>query len=1225
MGILLAVAVSIGQWDEGTVLSPEYADQISKYVGKQEAEARAWVHANENLLRRGTVGVDVGGAMAELPGKDYTILLHRADSVVFWSNTRVMPPAALIEQCTSGRRLLNLPAGWYSAFSEPFDAETMTVLVPIRYTVGPAFSDNAALFPAGKNISKALLVSTTPTTAAASVQIDGKDLCWLSADGAVQSAALQWLKLLAYLSFLGVFLTVVAKAATWLTTRYAPVAGVALTSIVALGLIWLNGSTGFADHQFGALPAFEKPFSVASWLGATPGTWCISLLLLLWAAVFFHRKFELPGLEKVALPLKFAFAGAAYLLIAAGVLTNVRVFRHLIFDAGIYFDFNNFLNTKDLALLTLMGLMIWLLASFLFSHRLSATVQRLGLSRVQRGGLIGGATALIFAVALTMELPINALYIAGFALVFAGVLDAMVHWETPGFGWIVAWILLLSLFSAVLLYRFNDIKDAQIRKNYAAALASDRDTEAAEQTLPHLLTSFQADSQQLGLSLKPWPFKANAADLQAKFNTVVFQENYIFQHYRSNVFAFDRDNQPLLLGQTQGYAWVVQENWEQGQPLPGAPGIRFRTDADGKFRYMLRVSVRRMGDPTQPAQLYCFLNHEYPKPTRVYARLFFGTPYKDMADLARYDFAVQKNEKLLVEQGPVNLASLAGLLKNGEVRDVERPAQHRVDAVFKSADGNTLTAVGRTSGGFLKPIYLFAVLFTAISMLLLLLALANSLLRFLPDDYRLSLSASGSLARRIHYWNIVLIGLTFLVIGYMTYRHFTQTARDTERANLDYRAEALLNNLKSQVVSSTLSADSLRRSLPQTLTTMASSLSMDANFFSPVGDLQFTTQEELVKIGVLPLKMNPNALFVLRNNIEPSLVETEQTGGYSFFNKYLPLRDGQNRLLGFLGVPYDLAERKTGAEVSDFIGILASLYVFLLLIAYVVTYVLARNITKPIRLISEKISDLRLEDKNEPLEYAGDAEDEVGALIGQYNRMVDKLEDSKVQMIRLEREGAWREMARQVAHDIKNPLTTMKLSMQQLERVSSNPEQAAAYLRKAITRLIEQIDSLAQIASEFSMFANLEIKEKSDMVLNDAVESVYDLFSEQKNVSMELKLPKERFHIIGDKNHLIRVFNNLVINAIQAIPSDRQGHINVSIVRQQKYAVVRISDNGGGIPPEIRQRVFEPNFTTKTSGSGLGLAICRKIIEAHDGNIGFETRENEGTDFFVEMPISGVE
>jgi nitrogen fixation/metabolism regulation signal transduction histidine kinase len=301
--------------------------------------------------------------------------------------------------------------------------------------------------------------------------------------------------------------------------------------------------------------------------------------------------------------------------------------------------------------------------------------------------------------------------------------------------------------------------------------------------------------------------------------------------------------------------------------------------------------------------------------------------------------------------------------------------------------------------------------------------------------------------------------------------------------------------------------------------------------------------------------------------------------------------------------------------------LLAGIYVFLLLIAFVVTLFLTRSIVQPILLISNKIKTLGLGDKNEPLEYKGNSEDELGLLVARYNEMVGKLEASKSELIRLEREGAWREMARQVAHDIKNPLTTMKLSMQQLERVSSNPEQAAQYLRKAISRLIEQIDSLAQIASEFSMFANLDIREKYEMVLNDVVENVHNLFSEQAHVQLSLHLPEEKCRILGDKNHLIRVFNNLVINAIQSIPSDRQGRVQVHLYTVGRSAVIQISDNGGGIPEEIQQRVFEPNFTTKTSGSGLGLAICRKIVEAHDGNIRFDTRENVGTDFFVEIPL----
>jgi nitrogen fixation/metabolism regulation signal transduction histidine kinase len=290
-----------------------------------------------------------------------------------------------------------------------------------------------------------------------------------------------------------------------------------------------------------------------------------------------------------------------------------------------------------------------------------------------------------------------------------------------------------------------------------------------------------------------------------------------------------------------------------------------------------------------------------------------------------------------------------------------------------------------------------------------------------------------------------------------------------------------------------------------------------------------------------------------------------------------------------------------------------------LLIAFGVTFLLARSITRPVSLLSEKVQELRLEDKNEPLAYAGDSEDEISQLIGQYNSMVRKLESSKTQLVKLEREGAWREMARQVAHDIKNPLTTMKLSMQQLERLSGNPEQAAAYLRKAITRLIEQIDSLAQIASEFSMFANLDIQKKTDMVINHVVESVYDLFSEQKDVDFKLNVPYERFHINGDKNHLIRVFNNLVINAIQAIPEGTRGKIDVAVREYKNRIFIRVSDNGVGISESGKEKIFVPNFTTKSTGTGLGLAMVKNIVSSSGGNVFFWSKEGKGASFYIEL------
>lgn len=1230
LAVLLAVAVSAGQWDKDTMLLQEHAGQISAYLEEQETDALAWAKENRAALEGSASGMPPDNWDVVLENqllKDYTILICRADSILVWTNNKSLPTPAQLKIIApkNGRSLLRLPAGWFAVCREDFGADILLVLTPVRFAGHPTDDSGKKIFPAGENIPPQIQVTASPTDYA--VQVGGQDICWLDAGGPVHSAWLQWMKFVFFGLFFIILFSLLNKAAVWLSERYVPLAGASLLLVVVGGAYWFNNHFDFTGQQFGGLPLFAQPFDVPSLIGKSLGDWLINIGLLAWLMVFFHRHFRVGALDHFPSAVRLVLSAVYYLAVMMCTLAGVEVLRRLVFYSGIEFDFDNILNSDLSALLAISGVILLMVGLFLFSHRMMMTVKRVGLSLPQRGIALGASAVVMFAVcaALSSDLLVEPVYVVVLAVLYAVVFDAFVHWESPGFGWIACWLLIFSMFASLLLYHYNFLKDREVRLTYAQALAYDRDTELIEQQLPELLATFKRDSQRLNVLLKPWPFKPKAGDLRNYFNNLIFENNYLFQHYRLNVYAFDRGVEPILLEQAQGYQYVVEENWNQGKPLPNAPGIRFRTDADGKFRYMIELPALRMNDPTQPAKVYCFLDHDYPAPARVYSQLFYNTPYKKLERLSVYDFAVLKKGKLVVEQGQGNGLALNATLANGESRDIETSSPRRIDAVFKSADGQTVASVGRPRGGWYKQVYLFSMLFTLASLFLFALALANSWLHFLPEKYRFQISARGSLAKRIQYWTVTLVGIAFLVLGLMTYQHFNNAAKNAQRASLDYRAEAVLTSLKTRLVSSSLSADSLRRMLPQSLSDITGSLTMDANLYSPEGHLEFTTQEDLSGLGILPGKMNPAAQHFLKNTNQPELVETENSAGFEYFTKYLPLRTAQNQLLGFLGVPYQLNEGKVGPEVSDFIGMLASLYVFLLLVAFVVTYLLARSIIRPLSLVSDKIRAVKLsQDKNQTLEYQGDEEDEVSELIGEYNRMVEKLEASKVQLVRLEREGAWREMARQVAHDIKNPLTTMKLSMQQLERVSSNPEQAAAYLRKAITRLIEQIDSLAQIASEFSMFANLDIREKSDVVLNDVVESVYDLFSEQKNVSLDLAIPPERFHILGDKNHLIRVFNNLVINAIQAIPSDREGKIHVSLERQDGLATVQISDNGGGIPREISDRVFEPNFTTKTSGSGLGLAICKKIIEAHDGTIRFETRENEGTDFFVDMPITAL-
>jgi len=1198
MLILLALALSVGQWDKGTVLLQQQASEISAWLIQQESEAQN--------------GRGIG-----------TLLVHRGDSLLSWSNTNIIPSKRDLKELSekSGHSLFRLPHGYFLANVEKTAAETRTTLIPINYDLNFNGLAKKIAIPENSKIStnirfNAAMKSDYP------IIVGGREICWLAEDEKTQSVWLSWIKLGAWLLFFTVFFSLLAQLARAFGIRFGWLAGSGLVAIVSTALTWLNLQTGFTKEQFGNLPLFTHTFDNATLIGNSVGDWLFHVSILVFVMGFFHSaplSERFGNASKLGIPMTVL----SYVLAMLSILIGTEAMRQLVFQSRNGFDFDHVLNLGVLGFLALAGVVALMLGLFLFSHRLAIAVRHFQLSRNQRLLSIGLSTVIFAALSFLMVSPeTNLLWTLLFGVIYAIALDTFAHWQGGGFGWAICWLVLFSLFASMQLTRFSELRDKEIRLDYAQKLAANRDSTQAEKLLPNLVLLIQSDAANIGRLLKPWPFKASADELRDYLNRMLFRQNYLFQHYRLSVYAFDKENQPILLGQTLGYEQVVLGNWAMAKPVSGTNELRFGTDSEGNPRYLLHLPVNRMEDPSQPATLYLFFDLNHPPPTRTFSQLFFNSPLKNLTQLPRYDFSVSKNGLLSVDHGLANRTGLGVNLANGAAQEFETAG--RVDAVAKSGDGQTIAAIGHKVGGWLKQVYLFSILFTLAALCLIALAFANTWLGFLPPEYGLRLSASGSLARRIHFWNVSLLAVSFFVVGYLTYQHFTRSARNAERSDFNYRATALLTNLKAQALNASISDDSLRQGLPQSLSTMTNSLGMDAQFFDLTGNMVFTTQPELVHLGVLPAKMNPSALDFLKKNPPVERIEAEQSAGFQYFNQYRSLQNGKGEILGFLAVPFQETSGNAGAEVSDFIGMLASLYVFLLLIAFGVTYLLARSITRPVSMLSEKVQELRLEDKNEPLAYEGDSEDEISQLIGQYNRMVSKLESSKIQLVKLEREGAWREMARQVAHDIKNPLTTMKLSMQQLERLSGSPEQAAAYLRKAITRLIEQIDSLAQIASEFSMFANLDIKSKNDVVINEVVESVHDLFSEQKQVELSLSLPGERFHILGDKNHLIRVFNNLVINAIQAIPSDRQGQIKVSLSRKGNLSVIQISDNGGGIPPEIRDRVFEPNFTTKTSGSGLGLAICKKIIEAHDGDIRFETRDNEGTDFFVEIPVVAV-
>lgn len=308
------------------------------------------------------------------------------------------------------------------------------------------------------------------------------------------------------------------------------------------------------------------------------------------------------------------------------------------------------------------------------------------------------------------------------------------------------------------------------------------------------------------------------------------------------------------------------------------------------------------------------------------------------------------------------------------------------------------------------------------------------------------------------------------------------------------------------------------------------------------------------------------------------------------------------------------------SSLSKFMNV----YVFLFLLAIGLVYLLTNHLTKPLQILGQQLYNIDLGKQNKRIEWKHN--DEVGHLIDQYNIMIDQLDESAQVLAQSERDQAWREMAKQVAHEIKNPLTPMKLTIQHiLMRAEKESTEFSEKVQRASNTLIEQIENLTRIANNFSQFGQMPSAANDKVRLNEVVTSVHDLFRKREDMEIRCIVPIDDLFVFADKDHMIRILNNIVKNAIQAIPRDQTGEIIIKLIRDHHNAVVSVTDNGIGIDDSQKSKVFQPNFTTKSSGTGLGLAMCSKMVESMDGRIYFETDKDIGTTFFIEIPLMRID
>ena len=244
--------------------------------------------------------------------------------------------------------------------------------------------------------------------------------------------------------------------------------------------------------------------------------------------------------------------------------------------------------------------------------------------------------------------------------------------------------------------------------------------------------------------------------------------------------------------------------------------------------------------------------------------------------------------------------------------------------------------------------------------------------------------------------------------------------------------------------------------------------------------------------------------------------------------------------------------------------------------------------------------------------------EEIAKLVDSYNRMIDELQESAVKLAKSEREQAWREMAKQVAHEIKNPLTPLRLSVQSFERkFDPDDPDIEKKVNEFSKTLIQQIDTMSNIATAFSSFADMPAQQNETLNVVKVVKLALEIFQEDY---IHFIADEEEIVAKLDRTQLIRVITNLVKNAIQAVPDVESPRILVTVATVGDYVKISIADNGLGIADEYKHRIFEPKFTTKSSGTGLGLGMVKNIVENYGGTINFTSQVGKGTVFTIEFP-----
>jgi two-component system, NtrC family, nitrogen regulation sensor histidine kinase NtrY len=1140
------------------------------------------------------------------------ILLYRSDTLVYWSDNNVPAENVLDKKLLSGP-FIHYATGWFRIITREDGNLKAIGLAMIKhdypYQNNYLVNDFQKDFDLNDNVS----LDTIPGTINISSNT-GQFMFSLNYQSLHETEVKT--HLLVYGFFLIAFVTLIILL-YYLYQLFAYFRDKPLLLLLAFGfdaiLIRIVLLYFEIPHFLYQTDLFSPYYYATSFISPSLGDLVVNSLLWLTLAWIFYDRFSF-SLEKFTARLKFILS--LILILISGVLFYLLIttIRRMVMDSNIELNLNNIFNIDIYSLLGFFAMTSLVMAFFLVTSRLNMLICRSGISKWTYIAL-----SILTSMLIIPMFPREADHAPGFiypALLFIYLLTFLYFSKKPSeyrsISGVLIYIVLFSTITTFVLDFYHNVKEKQKIKMLAVELSSKRDP-LMEYEFSRAKSEMDKDASLINLLDKRKKNKETDSEIISYLEKEYF--NNFWKKYDLMITVCQP--QEVLNIQPQGY---LSNCYDYFRGLVTEPG----TDSVGKGLYFLNNKTEnnnyiatfdfpgKSGKTGDTIKIFVELFYKYISESGLgYPDLLIDKNVRVVSGLAEYSYARYVDDKLVYKNGDFSYnLGFKDYYKEGRTSyfiDNEGYKHY----VLKQDDSNKLI-ISKKSLTFLDLVAPFSYFFI-INSLFLLVFLAGFMIS--GGFRRLEFNFSNQLQISI----IAIIIISFIVLGLITRSNIIHLYNDKNRDNLSEKTFSVLTELEHKLGDMPALPDDLTGYISELLNKFSLIFYSDINLFDPQGTLIASSRPQIFKERLLSEKMHSGAYYKLAYGQSLLYIQNEKIGRQEYLSAYIPFRNNHDKIIAYLNLPYFAKQTELRTEIADFLAAYINVYVLLIVVAILVTVLVSRFITRPLQLIRDKLSVIGIGKSNEKIEWR--RKDEIGSLIEEYNRMIDELAISAELLARSERESAWREMAKQVAHEIKNPLTPIKLSVQHLQKAWDDKapdwdKRLAAFSRT----IVEQIDSLSEIASEFSDFAKMPAANIEKIELSGIIKSAAELYHHHSNITIDIEHVDREYFVLADKRQLLRVFNNLIQNAVQAIGKKEDGFINIRLSLDDDFCLVSIADNGAGITDEQASKIFSPSFTTKSSGMGLGLAMVKSILTIIGGNVSFESKPGDGAIFYIRIP-----